>query len=153
MEWLKSQAMNILLIIVVGVGGMMFGYQKGQESERVKQLTEQAVVTTAVQEKRDERQNEVDRADDAAALALAQTDVSAYAARAVGDGVRLELAQANSRATRAAAQLTGERKAAAERERVYTRLLDESTRMVEVYAAAADRNYQRGLACEKAWPK
>ena len=97
--------------------------------------------------------DKADEAGAAAEIALAKARTTADAARADGDRVRDELAAANRRAARASAELTGERKAAAERERVYTELLSESTRLVEVYARAADFAYERGLACQKAWPE
>lgn len=99
--------------------------------------------------------DKADEAGAAAEIALAKAHTAADAARADGDRVRDELAAANRRAARASAELTGERKAAAERERerVYTELLSESTRLVEVYARAADFAYERGLACQKVWPE
>ena len=117
--------------------------------------TLQANVETVTQtkEKQDERQDKADEAGAAAEIALAKAYTAADAARADGDRVRDELAAANRRAARASAELTGERKAAAERERMYTIMLDESTRLVEIYARAADLAYERGLACQNAWPK
>lgn len=98
--------------------------------------------------------DKADEAGAAAEIALAKAHAAAAdAARADGDRVRDELAAANRRAARASAELTGERKAAAERERMYTIMLDESTRLVEVYARAADFAYERGLACQNAWPE
>lgn len=97
--------------------------------------------------------DKADEAGAAAEIALAKAHTAADAARADGDRVRDELAAANRRAARASAELTGERKAAAERERMYTIMLDESTRLVEIYARAADLAYERGLACQNAWPE
>lgn len=153
MEWLKDKAWTLVLLVVVGLGGSAVGYQKGEAAEAGRHAQQQVQVNIQTKEKQDERQDKADEAGAAAEIALAKAHAAADAARADGDRVRDELAAANRRAARASAELTGERKAAAERERVYTELLSESTRLVEVYARAADFAYERGLACQKAWPE
>lgn len=152
MEWLKDKAWTLVLLVVVGLGGSVVGYQKGKLDKQVETLQANVETVTQTKEKQDERQDKADEAGAAAEIALAKAH-AADAARADGDRVRDELAAANHRAARASAELTGERKAAAERERMYTVMLSESTRLVEVYARAADLAYERGLACQNAWPK
>lgn len=127
MEWLKDKAWTLVLLVVVGLGGSVVGYQKGKLDKQVETLQANVETVTQTKEKQDERQDKADEAGAAAEIALAKACT--------------------------AAELTGERKAAAERERVYTELLSESTRLVEVYARAADFAYERGLACQKAWPE
>lgn len=158
MEWLKDKAWTLVLAIAfamyaVGVASYATGYQKGKAAEAGRHAQQQVQVNTQVKEKQDDRQDKADEAGAAAEIALAKAHADADAARADGDRVRDELAAANRRATRAATELTGERKAAAERERVYTELLSESTRLVEIYARAADLSYERGRGCEAAWPE
>lgn len=153
MEWLKDKAWTLVLLVVVGLGGSVVGYQKGKLDKQVETLQANVETVTQTKEKQDERQDKADEAGAAAEIALAKARTAADAARADGDRVRDELAAANRRAARASAELTGERKAAAERERMYTIMLDESTRLVEIYARAADLAYERGLACQKAWPE
>lgn len=153
MEWLKDKAWTLVLLVVVGLGGSVVGYQKGKLDKQVETLQANVETVTQTKEKQDERQDKADEAGAAAEIALAKAHTAADAARADGDRVRDELAAANRRAARASAELTGERKAAAERERMYTIMLDESTRLVEIYARAADLAYERGLACQNAWPE
>lgn len=153
MEWLKDKVGMLALLVVGGLACYAVGYQRGEAAEAGRHAQQQVQVNTQTKEKQDERQDKADEAGAAAEIALAKAHAAADAARADGDRVRDELAAANRRAARASAELTGERKAAAERERVYTELLSESTRLVEVYARAADFAYERGLACQKAWPE
>lgn len=153
MEWLKDKAWTLVLLVVVGMGGSVVGYQKGKLDKQVETLQANVETVTQTKEKQDERQDKADEAGEATEIALAKAHAAADAARADGDRVRDELAAANRRAARAAAELTGERKAAAERERLYTKLLDESTRLVEIYARAADDAWERGRGCEAAWPE
>lgn len=141
------------MLVAIGVASYATGHQKGEAAEAGRHAQQQVQVNTQVKEKRDERQDKVDEAGEATEIALAKAHADAYAARADGDRVRDELTAANRRATRAATELTGERKAAAERERVYTELLSESTRLVEIYARAADLSYEQGRGCEAAWPE
>lgn len=153
MEWLKDKAWMLVLVATMLGSTAWVSYNKGVEAEAGRHAQQQVQVNTQTKEKQDERQDKADEAGEAAEIALAKAHAAADAARADGDRVRDELAAANRRAARASAELTGERKAAAERERMYTIMLDESTRLVEVYARAADLSYERGLACQNAWPK
>lgn len=153
MGWLKDKAWAMALLMVIGVLSYATGYRKGEAAEDGRYARQQIQVNTQVKEKQDDRQDKADKAGAVAEMALAKAHAAAYAARADGDRVRYELAAANRRATRAAAKLTGERKAAAERERMYTIMLGESTKLVEIYARAADLAYERGLACQNAWPE
>lgn len=153
MEWLKDRAVMLVLLFVVAVGGYLVGYGDGEAAEAARNTEQQLNINREKKEKQDERQDKADEADRVAADRLAAAQADADAARASGDRVRRQLEEASGRAARAAAQLTGERKAAAQREAVYTELLAESTRLVEYYSAEADRVRARGEACEAAWPK
>lgn len=153
MDWIKTNALLVLVAIVLMAGVSVTSYQKGKEDERASQLQTKLDVSNQKQEKQNERQDKADQASQTGEDALAKATADADAARDDADGVRRQLATANARAAREAASATGERKAAAERERVYTELLDESTRLVQVYARAAEEARTRGETCEGAWPE
>lgn len=153
MEWLKANALKIIFIVLGVVYVSMISYQKGKEDQVASQLQEKLNVTEQKQEKQDERQGKADQASQTGEIALAKVHTTADAVRSDADSVRDQLAAANARAAREAARATGERKAAAERERVYTNMLAESTRLVEIYARAADLARTRGEVCEQSWPE
>lgn len=143
-----------LLVLVVAVyAAYEKGVSRGEDNVQTKwnaAISEARAANLATERA---RQADADEASKEGTAALATVEDDAAGARSAGDRLRRQLADATRRAEREGTELAGERKAAADRERVYTELLARSTTAIEFYAREADRSRAAGLICARAWPK